>query len=115
MALDTNSNARFYDLYRYRKMCKVSANVRREDVSTSTAPGKSFLTGKEHQFRLLPSPCLEMGEEQMVVVVATGIPGKLKIEEGEEQPPPVPAKGEDASKPVPPENEELIIERAKAA
>ena len=43
VAVDALSNARFYDLYRFRKMCKVSSNVRREEVSTG-GPSRSPLS-----------------------------------------------------------------------
>ena len=109
VAVDALSNARFYDLYRFRKMCKVSSNVRREEVSTASAQGKAAFSGREHQFRLLPSPCLEMGEEQMVVVVSSGAANALKSEEGDEPPPP--AEGEEPAKPVPPESDTGMAER----
>lgn len=62
MALDVKGNLRFYDMIRFKKMCKVMSTVKKSDT-----PGMAN-TEIKNAFRILPNICLETEKDLMVII-----------------------------------------------
>ena len=77
MAVDIEGNCRFYDLFRFKKMAKISPLQARLDEYKVTS----------NSFRLMGiNTCVEMTQDAFMAVIQTPKISKIDTPEGEEKP-----------------------------